>query len=60
LTADEILIIIEKMDNEESEKLLILIKGKYNLENKLPMDAFAVGQNYNFWNSPEDDIYDNA
>lgn len=60
MSVDEILISIEKMDNEEREKLLILIKEKYFLENKLPIDAFAVGQNYNFWNNPEDDIYDNA
>lgn len=59
MSVDEILISIGKMDNEEREKLLILIKEKYNLTNKLPEDAFVVEKNYDFWNNQEDDIYDN-
>jgi len=58
LCVDKILINIEKMDNEEREKLLILIKEKYNLMDKLPEDAFIVGSSYDFWLCEEDDIYD--
>ena len=56
LSAEEILMCIEHLDNGEREELLILIKEKYNLENKLPMDAFIVGSNYDFWLCEENDI----
>lgn len=55
---EEIIISIEKMENEERKKLLNLIKEKYNLINKLPEKGFKVGRNYDFWLCEEDDIYD--
>lgn len=58
MTAEEILMSIEYLDNEERKKVLMLINDKYNLTGKLPEDSFAVGSSYNFWLCPEDEAYE--
>lgn len=57
MSIDELLMAIEKLDNEEREKVLTIIKEKYDLTNKLPIDAFFVNSSYDFWLNEDDDIY---
>ncbi|HHU16608.1 MAG TPA: hypothetical protein GXZ70_00065 [Clostridiales bacterium] len=59
MCADKVLQIIESLNSEDRLKVLALIKEKYDLMDRLPRDAFVVGESYNFWNNKEDDIYDN-
>jgi hypothetical protein len=59
LSVDEILISMESLDSEEREKVLMLVKEKYNLTNKLPRNVFIANSGYEFWLNEDDDIYDN-
>jgi len=47
--------IIEALDTDEKNNLLERIRVKYLLD-KLPKNAFVVGENYNFWE--DDNEYD--
>lgn len=58
MSVDEILMCIEKLNNEEREKFLMLIKEKYDLTNKIPSDALICDSSYDFWLDPEEDVYD--
>jgi hypothetical protein len=49
---------IKNLENDEKEKILMSIKEKYDLTNKLPENVFVVGAGYNFWLNKDDDIYD--
>jgi len=49
---------IEKLNNEEREKFLMLIKEKYDLTNKIPSDAVICDNSYDFWLCEDDDVYD--
>lgn len=56
MTVDEILLCIEKLNNEEREKFLMIVKEKYDLTNKIPSNALICNSSYDFWLT--DDIYD--
>lgn len=58
MSVDEIIRIIENLDNDEREKVLMIIKGKYDLTDKLPENGFVVDDSYDFWLNEDDDIYD--
>lgn len=58
MCVDKVLQIIESMNSEDRLKIISLLKEKYDLMDKLPKDAFTIGENYNFWNNQEDDIYE--
>lgn len=58
MSVDEILMSIENLDNDEREKILMIIKEKYDLTNKLLESGCPVSDNYNFWLNEDDDMYD--
>lgn len=58
MSVDEILMCIEKLNNEEREKFLMLIKEKYDLTNKIPSNAAICDICYDFWLNEDDDLYD--
>lgn len=49
---------IDNLDNDERKIILMLIKEKYDLTNKLPNNGFPIGDDYNFWLNEDDDVYD--
>lgn len=56
MSVDEILMMIENLENEEREKVLMLIKEKYKLREELPMEVFIAHSGYDFWLNEDDDI----
>ncbi|MFA9396863.1 MAG: hypothetical protein ACERKV_01165 [Clostridiaceae bacterium] len=58
MSVDEIIMYIEKLNNEEREKFLMLIQEKYGLTTKIPSNAAICDSSYDFWINKDDDIYD--
>ncbi|MBW9171220.1 hypothetical protein K2F43_08375 [Clostridium estertheticum] len=54
---EEILASIEKLNENDREKVIGLIKQKYNLINDLPREAFVASSSYEFWLNSDDDVY---
>ena len=48
---------IDQLEKGEKEKFFLELKKRYP-DSFLSKNAFVVGDNFDFWNNEEDDIYD--